>query len=67
LPNRWITPLRLSRDSAWATAVNGIPSKSAKRQARSPPASIRLRTISAVTAEPDPVLFAMLFMQQILA
>ena len=50
------------------TAMNGMPEKSASRQTRSPPPSIRLRTASAVFPPmPTPLLFCLMFTVGILA
>ncbi len=62
-PTAGSTPWRDRRDSVCATAVNGIPSKSASRQTRSPPASIRCLTVLATL----PRVAALLFMVLIVA
>src|SRR5689334_3590598 len=50
-----MSPCRVSRDSAWATAVKGRPRKSSKRQRRSPPRSMRRRTRPVTRADLDVV------------
>ena len=52
--------MRVNRDRVLAKAGKGMPEKSTKRQTRSPPDWIRLRTVSAVVDRSNPDLVVLL-------